>query len=139
MHPHSLVARLCIKATQAEFDGRMDDARDLGWQAWEAAQDDYEACMAAHYVARYQESPQGALRWHQEALARADAAGDERVGSFYASLYVNLGRAHEVLGNLAQAAEYYRRAADLGLVHQGDAADPDAGLSGVCGTGHIRP
>jgi hypothetical protein len=51
-------------------------------------------------------------------LARAEAVGDERVWDFYPSLYVNLGRAHENLGNLAEARRYYQLAADLGLVHQ---------------------
>ncbi len=60
------------------------------------------------------------LRWNQEALARADAVGDERVHNFYPSLYVNMGRSYEVLGNWAEARRYYKLAADLGLVHQAE-------------------
>jgi hypothetical protein len=112
------VIKLCLEGTQAEFQGRKDDACRLYSLAWDAARDDYEACVAAHYVARCQENPLAALHWNQEALKRAESSGDERVQEFYPSLYVNLGRAHEILGNLAAAERYYKLAADLGLVHQ---------------------
>jgi tetratricopeptide (TPR) repeat protein len=112
------VIQLCIAGTRAEYEGRVGDARELYSQAWQAARNDFEACVAAHYVARHQDDPQAALHWNQVALARAEAVGDERVWDFYPSLYVNLGRAHENLGNLAEARRYYQLAADLGLVHQ---------------------
>jgi Flp pilus assembly protein TadD len=117
----------CMESTRAEFEGRPEDASALSLQAWEAARDDYEACVAAHYVARFQQNPREALRWNLEALARADAAGDSRVESFYPSLYVNLGHAYEMLGKQVEARRYYRLAADRGLVHQaGEGARRDA-------------
>jgi tetratricopeptide (TPR) repeat protein len=117
------VIRLCIEGTRAEFEGRVRDARTLYLRAWEAAQDDYEACVAAHYVARHQERPEDELRWNQEALARANAAcaepgGEERVRSFYPSLYLNMGHSYERLGDQAEAQRYYGLAAELGFVHQ---------------------
>ena len=112
------VVKLCTEGSRAEFEGRTDDARKLFVQAWEASTDDYDACVAAHYVARYQTNPQDTLRWNQEALTRADAVGDDRVQSFYPSLYLNMGHSYEVLGNLAEARRYYKLAADLGVVHQ---------------------
>jgi len=69
--PDSTSIQLCIASTRAEFAGRVDEARALAVQAWQAANDDFEACVAAHYVARYQDEPQAALDWNQEALARA--------------------------------------------------------------------
>jgi hypothetical protein len=116
----NLVVRLCIDGARAEFEGRRDAARGLYWQAWEAARDDYEACIAAHYVARLQQNPQDALHWNLEALAHADAVKDDRVASFYPSLYVNLGHSYELLGNELEATHYYGLAAELGLVHQED-------------------
>jgi hypothetical protein len=116
----NLVVKLCIDGAHAEFEGRLDDARSLYWRAWEGAKDDFEACIAAHYVARFQQSPQDALHWNLEALARADAVKDERVQSFYPSLYANLGRSYELLGNEGEATRYYGLAAALGLVHQKD-------------------
>lgn len=112
------VIQLCMEGTRAEFEKRIDDARLLFEQAWEKSTDDYEACIAAHYVARYQAHPEDTLRWNQEALNRADAVGDERVKEFYPSLYLNLGRAYELLGNQIKAQEYYALAAKLGVVHQ---------------------
>ena len=114
------VVRLCIAGTQAEFAGRLDDARGLYAQAWEAAHNDYEACIAAHYVARFQATPEDGLRWNLEALERARRVEDGSVEAFYPSLYLNLGRSHEALGNPAEARRYYGLAAGLGVVHQPD-------------------
>ena len=114
------VVKLCLAGTDAEFDGRQADARDLYRQAWKTACNDYEACIAAHYVARLQIDPVEALRWNLEALSRAEAVGDERVAPFLPSLYVNLGHAYELNGQKNEAAHYYQLAADLGLFHQSD-------------------
>lgn len=120
MDPENPVVRLCVAVTQAEFAGRLDEARRLAWLAWQAATDDYEACIAAHYVARYQDTNEGALHWNQLALVRAQAVNDSRVESFYPSLYLNMGRAYEKLGDQAAAQGYYALAARLGVDHQGE-------------------
>ena len=120
MDTENPVINLCIKGTRAEFAGRPAEARTLYRQAWEAAQDDFEACIAAHYVARHQPRLEDALHWNQVALDRAIAVGDERVESLYPSLYVNLGRSHELLGQQTEARRYYNLAAELGLLHQDD-------------------
>jgi len=112
------VIRLCVEGSRAEFDRRLDDARRLYQQAWDAHTDDYEACIAAHYLARFQDSAEESLRWNQIALESADKVKDERVKEFYPSLYLCLGRSHEVLGNLPEAQKYYQLAAKLGVVHQ---------------------
>jgi hypothetical protein len=111
------VIKLCIAGTQAEFLGLNEEARALYLQAWEAARDDYEACIAAHYVARFQDDPAETLRWNREALERADAVGDERVKDFYPSFYLNIGLSHESLGDQVEADKYYALAAALGVVH----------------------
>lgn len=112
------VIKLCAEGTWAEFEGRIEEARALYMQAWEASTDDYEACVAAHYVARHQGRPEDTLHWNRESLARAEAVGDDRVRSFYPSLYLNMGHSYEVLGNRAEASRYYALAAELGVVHQ---------------------
>jgi hypothetical protein len=114
------VVSLCLEGSRAEFEGRPAEARTLYEQAWQAAQDDYEACIAAHYVARFQDSPQETLHWNQEALRRAEAVSDGRAQSFLPSLYLNLGRSYELLGQATEAARYYGLAAGLGYVHQPD-------------------
>ena len=127
MDMHNPVMKLCAEGARAEFEGRRDDARALYLQAWESAKDDYDACVAAHYVARYQSSPQETLHWNAEALAHADAVGDERVASFYPSLYLNMGQSYEALGNHAEAKRYYELAAKLGVVHQAERSGANAG------------
>ena len=118
------VVKLCVEGTRAEFEGRLDDARALFWQAWEISTDDYEACIAAHYVARFQNTPEDTFRWNEEALRRADAVRDDRVKDFYSSLYLNMGRSYELLGDQAEAQRYYDLAAGLGVVHQRDSITP---------------
>lgn len=110
MDPSNPVIKLCMEGMQAEAEGKNHDAHLLFMQAWEASADDYEACVAAHYVARHQ-SPEDELHWNQVALARAEAVGGERVRGFYPSLYLNLGHSYEVIGNLAQARRHYELAA----------------------------
>ncbi len=114
------VIQLCLAGTRAEFNGQPDAARNAYQQAWNLAQDEYEACVAAHYVARLQFDPEVTLHWNQVALARAEAVGDERVRSFYPSLYLSLGQSYEVLGQQAEAEKYYTLAAELGFEHQAE-------------------
>jgi len=112
------VIQLCIEGSCAEFEHRLEDARSLYQQAWDVHQDDYEACIAAHYLARFQDSPEETLRWNELALAHAQVVKDERVEVFYPSLYLNLGSAHEKLGDQDEAQRYYEMAARLGVAHQ---------------------
>ena len=118
MNPDNPVIKLCIEGTQAEFQGLIDKARSLYQQAWDAAQDDYEACIAAHYMARHQEDSRERLHWNQVALDKANAVADERVQAFYPSLYLNMGQSHELLGDRNEAKRYYDLAAELGVIHQ---------------------
>ena len=114
------VIKLCVEGTQAEFQGLIDKARSLYQKAWEAAQDEYEACIAAHYVARRQEDPRERLHWNQIALDKANAVSDNSVQAFYPSLFLNMGQSHELLGNINEAKQYYDLAAELGVIHQVD-------------------
>ncbi|MBI3959352.1 MAG: hypothetical protein HY328_11145 [Chloroflexi bacterium] len=122
MDTHNPVIALCMAGSRVEMEGRRADAYALYAQAWEAAQDDYEVCIAAHYVARSVTDTQEIFRWNREALVRAEAVNDERVQSFYPSLYLNMGRSHELLGEQAEAERFYALAATLGAVHQPDTA-----------------
>ena len=117
--PQNPIIQLCIAGTQAEFQGQVAQARELYLQAWQLAGDDYEACIAAHYLARFQDNPAETLRWNRAALRRAEAVEYERVASFYPSQYLNMGHSHELLGEQAEAEKYYALAAALGVVHQG--------------------
>jgi len=113
MEPTNPVVALCAQGMQAEASGRPDTARDLFQQAWDQATDDYEACIAAHYLARHQDTPEQTLHWNTVCLERADKVGDARVSGFYPSLHLNLARAQAELGDPARAREHYEQAAQV--------------------------
>ncbi|HEY6386253.1 MAG TPA: hypothetical protein VIX91_11285 [Candidatus Acidoferrum sp.] len=78
--------------------------------AWMQSTGDFERCLAAHYVARHQKEPVDALAWNQRSLDHANAVRDDRVREFYPSLYLNMGKAHENLGNREDAKWFYQTA-----------------------------
>lgn len=110
MDPNNQVVRLCTEGMQAEAAGDNAEAKRLFEQAWAEATDDYERCVAAHYVARHQDGPEPTLHWNEECLRYADIVRDERVEAFYPSLLLNIGYCHEQMGDAQRAAESYRRA-----------------------------
>jgi hypothetical protein len=134
--PDNPVVKLCARGMKAESAGRLDEARQLFEQAWSEHDDDYEACIAAHYLARHQETPRDLLHWNQTALDHAERVGDGRVTGFYPSLYLNLGNAHEQLGDHREAARCYR----LGEQHAGTLAAGPYGdmVRGAIARGHQR-
>lgn len=113
LDPDNPVVALCAEGMAAEQDGRLADAAAIFRRAWEARSDDFEGCIAAHYVARHHDDPAETLRWNELAVTLADAVGDERVHGFYPSLYLNVGASHERLGDAAAARRWFERAAAL--------------------------
>ncbi len=111
------VIKLCVEGTRAEFERRIPDARILYKRAWELSRDDYEACIAAHYLARHQDTQEQMLHWNRAALNHAFAVGDDSVKDFYPSLCLNMGRSYELLGQHVEAQRYYALAAELGMRH----------------------
>jgi tetratricopeptide (TPR) repeat protein len=105
--PNNPVVRLCAEGINSEMAGKADEATRLYQEAWEARTDDYEACIAAHYLARVQRTPNEVLNWNRESLRYADAVNDERVEGFYPSLYLNMGKAYEDLGKREEARKFY--------------------------------
>jgi tetratricopeptide (TPR) repeat protein len=105
------VIQLCQQGMRAEAEGSVDEAQQLFEQAWRIASDDYEACVAAHYLARHQADPQQSLHWNEECLRRADLVGDERVAGFYPSLHLSLAHTYADLGRPEAAIEHFRLAA----------------------------
>jgi hypothetical protein len=111
---------LCVSGTRAELERNVEDARKIYREAWDCSTDDYDKCIAAHYIGHLESDPAEALRWHLLALARAQCAEPALVAHFLPSLYVNLGRAYELTGQASQSSHFYRLSADLGLIHQPD-------------------
>lgn len=111
--PDNPIVKLCAEGIGAEARRDHAGARALYRQAWELHADDYEGCIAAHYLAREQDTLADSLAWNQAALDHALAAPLERIGGFLPSLYLNLGWSHEVLADIAQARACYAQGAAL--------------------------
>lgn len=101
------VVALCVLGMEAEGEGRSGDARRLFMRAWDARRDDVDAAVAAHYLARHQETGEATLAWNQRALDHARAAPAGAVADFLPSLRLNVGRSLEDLGRVDEAAVQY--------------------------------
>jgi tetratricopeptide (TPR) repeat protein len=114
MDPDSPVVRLCAQGMEAESRGRVDDARACFERAWEARTDDYEGCIAAHYVARHQPDDEATYRWNLLALTLADRSErDADVTGFYPSLHLNLASSYQALGDRTAARAHLEAAGAL--------------------------
>ncbi|MBN9688270.1 hypothetical protein JYJ93_38085 [Corallococcus sp. NCSPR001] len=116
MDPENPVVKLCAQGMHAEVIHRPEEARAWFQRAWDAATDDYEACIAAHYLARHQPTAEDTRHWNQVALDRARAVDDDRVRPFFASLHLNLGKCAEDRGDFVTARAHYQQGVDS-LLH----------------------
>jgi tetratricopeptide (TPR) repeat protein len=140
--PDNPVIKLCVEGMNAEGEGNIDQALQLFQQAWDTAANDFEAFTAAHYLARNQKDPNDNLKWNLEALTRAEAVDDEGIKGHYPSLYLNVGKSYETLGDMEQAANYYLQAADSSIhLPAGKYSDMiKSGISaGLQRVGHAKP
>jgi tetratricopeptide (TPR) repeat protein len=110
--PENTVVKLCAQGMQAEAEGEIEEANACFKQAWEAATNDFERFIAAHYCARNQPDPLVNLQWNLDALKYAQAIHDESIKGHYPSLYLNIGKSYETIGDLPSAGTYYQLAAD---------------------------
>lgn len=111
--PNNKVVKLCADGMQAEAKGKTEDAHSLFQQAWDIAENDFEAFTAAHYLARNQKDPEDALKWNLESLARANKIVDESMNTNYPSLYLNIGKSYEQLKDITEANRNYQLAANF--------------------------
>ncbi len=120
MDPENTVVKLCVQGMEEEGKGNNEQASSLFAQAWAESRNDFERCIAAHYVARHQATAEQTLNWNQQAMHCAHRVCDGSADQFFASLYLNLGKSYEEIGNGERAAELYRcAAARLGVVPPG--------------------
>jgi tetratricopeptide (TPR) repeat protein len=110
--PENKVVKLCAQGMQFEAEGDINKAKTIFQQAWDIAENDFEAFTAAHYLARNQDDPNDTLKWNLEALNRAKAVKDVDINGVYPSLYLNVGKSYETLQDLNEAGNYYQMAAD---------------------------
>ena len=106
--PNNPVVALC--AAGMAIEGDADAARKLFDQAWAARTDDYDASIAAHFVARHQQTEADRLHWNRIAVEHAERVDDGRAKSLMASLYLNLADSLRATGDVAGAAQTVARA-----------------------------
>ena len=95
------VVALCAEGMAVEGDAPA--ARALFEKAWDARRDDYDAAVAAHFLARHQPTPELTLHWNALAVDHALRVADGRAQELLASLYLNLGDSHRALGHRREA------------------------------------
>jgi hypothetical protein len=132
LDPTNPVVGLCVEGVQAEAQHQFEAASVLFQRAWNAHQSDFEAAIAAHYLARHQPSLQDSLRWNRRALEHALAAPANEVSTFLASLYLNLAYSHEMLGQAGEARHY------LGLGEAALAELPESAYAAIVCDGLSR-
>ena len=111
MDPNNAIVRLCVEGMELEMKGQIEEAARIFAVAWDLSSDDFEKCIAAHYVARHQKIEAETLWWNQESLRRAKASDHPSLREFYPSLYLNLGKSYEDMGNRGEARKFYELAA----------------------------
>jgi hypothetical protein len=111
------VVALCAAGMAVE--GEAEKAKQLFEQAWAARRDDYDASIAAHFLARHQSTIEARVHWNAVAAQHAEAVPDGRTDEFKASLYLNLADALLAAGEHASAQDALTKA----IVHVGDLPD----------------
>jgi len=132
--PNNPVVKLCVQAMNMEEKGQQSEASALFLQAWNEATDDFEKFIAAHFVARQQETVAAKLGWCETALQHALSANDMGAISALPTLYSNIARCYEDMGDVDNANKHFALAnsfpaepTDKGPFYHGTKADLKVG------------
>ncbi|MFN3852595.1 MAG: NAD(+)--rifampin ADP-ribosyltransferase [Spirosomataceae bacterium] len=117
--PFNEIVKLCILGMEMEDQGKPEEAIRFFQQGFDEATNDFEKYLAAHYVARHQKTVSDKLKWLETALAFAINTNDDSVKSAFPSLYTNIAKCYEDLGDLENA----QKNQDLALLYQENPAD----------------
>lgn len=133
-NPSNHVIQLCMQGMGMEEKDQAEEANKLFLQAWNEATNDFEKFIAAHYVARQQKNAADRLKWYQTALQFAVKVDNDAVKGAYASLYLNIAKCYEELGDFNNAKKNNELAistahkpADKGPFYHGTKADLQIG------------
>jgi len=109
-NPNNNVVKLCLQGMYMEDNGKPGEALRIFLQAWDEPQNDFEKFIAAHYVARRQENISDKLKWYETALQFASNVNDDTIKSAFPSLYSNIAKCFEALGDIENAKKNYELA-----------------------------
>ncbi len=132
--PNNVVIKLCMSGMSLGDSGNIEEATAMFHKAWNEATDDYERFIAAYHLALRQNSIPDKLRWMEISLKCALNINDENVRSAYSTLYLNIAKCHEELGDSDNAKRNYELSnsykgapTDKGPFYHGTKADLEVG------------
>lgn len=105
--PNNPIVKLCAQGMEQEMAGRPALAKQLYHEAWEKAIDDTDKFTAAHYLARQQDTVADKLKWDETALALAQRIDSPEIKTVFPSLYLNVAKCYEDMGNPERARKNY--------------------------------
>lgn len=133
-NPNNTVVKLCLQGMGMEDNGKPEQASKLFLEAWNEATNDFEKFIAAHYVARHQENVSEQLKWLETALQFALKIDDDTVQGAFPSLYANIAKCFDALGdtekakqNAESATMFKDKPSDKGPFYHGTKADLQVG------------
>jgi tetratricopeptide (TPR) repeat protein len=146
-NPNNTIVKLCLQGMGMEEKGKTEKASRLFLQAWDETTNDFEKFIAAHYVARHQNNVSDKLKWLETALQFALKTNRDTVESAFPSLYLNIAKCYEDLGDLNNAKKNYELATsskdkltDKGPFYHGTKADLQVGdLLTAGGVSNYKP
>lgn len=128
--PFNTVVKLCLQGLDFEDKNQNEQAKLVFHQAWDEATNDFERFLAAHYIARHQNTVAERLHWLETALTCAIKVDSNAVHSALQALYNNIALCYEQVNNPEKAKEYADMAnsirynpSDKGPFYHGTKAD----------------
>jgi len=129
-NPNNPIVRLCLQGIAMEESKPAVKARELFFQAWSEATNDFEKFIAAFFLVRHQSNTSERLKWLETALQHALQAEGEAVRSALPSLHADIASCYEELGDSETARKHRELAAkveetpsDKGPFYHGTRAD----------------
>ena len=132
--PNNAIIKLCMSGMGLEDSGNSEDAITMFHKAWYEATDDYERFIASYHLSRIQKSISDKLKWMETSLKCALKINDDNVKSAYSTLYLNIAKCYEELGDSENAKINYELSnsakgapSDIGPFYHGTKADLKVG------------
>lgn len=132
--PRNDVIKLCVQGSALVEKGEFDEAAKVFQQAWDESANDLEKFLSAHFVALRQKDIANKLTWLETALRFALKINDEAVRPAFPTLYSDIAKCYEELGdhdnakrNYELAASFTEEPSDKGPFYHGTKADLHTG------------
>jgi tetratricopeptide (TPR) repeat protein len=102
-NPNSNIVKLCLQGMDFEGKNKPEEALKIFLQAWNEATNDFEKYLAAYYITRHQKKAADKLQWAETTLEFALKINTPAVNGAIPSLYQNIAKCYEELGDPASA------------------------------------